>query len=119
MPTLINKNGQDRTPPVQIVSADGAITIREGVVLITKGSAAAITLAAPTTADVGKRILITSLSAFAHTVTNSSPGFNNGSTASDVATFTGAIGNGFEVVGANLNGTLFWATVQLRNVTLA
>jgi hypothetical protein len=48
-------------------------------VLITKGSRpCVITIAAPTAgADDGKELVIVSTTAFAHTVTNTSPGFNN------------------------------------------
>lgn len=100
---------------VEVASADGAIAIKEGTVFITKGSAAALTLAAPTpTTDDGKRLSIITTTAAAHTVTNTTPGFNNGSTASDVATFTGAIGNGMVV--RAYNGV--WYTESLRNVAL-
>lgn len=86
-------------PASQVISADGAITIKSGVVTITKGTAAVITLAAPTvTTDDFKSLKIESTTAAAHTVTNTSPGFNNGSTASDVATFGAAIANGFELI---------------------
>lgn len=103
MPRLTNvKQGQERVPPVQVLSANGAITIKEGLVLITKGTAAAITLAAPTAgADDGCQLRIRSTTAAAHTVTNTTPGFNNGSTASDVATFAGAIGDGFTIEAYN------------------
>ena len=86
-------------PASQVIAADGAITITSGTVIITKASAAAITLAAPTaTTDDFKKLTIESTTAAAHTVTNTSPGFNNGSTASDVATFGAAIGNSFELI---------------------
>jgi hypothetical protein len=77
------------------VSADGAIPVRGGVVVITKGSAAALTLAAPVAGDTddGKVLQIVSTTAFAHTVTNSSPGFNSNGASSDVATFGAAKGN--------------------------
>lgn len=104
------------TNEVEVASADGAIATKQGTVIITKGSAAALTLAAPTaTTDDGKRLLIVTATAFAHTVTQTTPGINNGSTASDVGTFTAAIGNGMELVA--YNG--IWYTVSLRNVTLA
>jgi len=100
---------------VEVESADGAIGIKQGLAIITKASAAALTLAAPTAGtDDGKRLLIVTATAQAHTVTQTTPGFNNGGTASDVATFTGAIGNGMEIVA--YNGV--WYTVSLRNVAL-
>jgi len=104
------------TNAVEVASADGAISTKDGVVIVTKGTAAALTLAAPTaTTDDGKRLLIVTSTAAAHTVTQTTPGFNNLSTSGDVATFTAAVGNGMEVVA--YNG--IWYTVQLRNVTLA
>lgn len=88
----------------QVISATGAgvISIKSGTVFLTATGAATPTLAAPTAGtDDGCRLMIESTTAQAHTVTNTSPGFNNGSTASDVATFGTAIGNGFEVVAYN------------------
>jgi hypothetical protein len=97
LPYGLKITGGDLVLPSQVISADGAITIKSGTVLITKGSAAAITLAAPTaTTDDGKRLRVVSTTAFAHTVTQTTPGFNNGSTASDVGTFGTAVGNSFE-----------------------
>lgn len=101
----------------QVLAADGAITIKNGTVTITKGSAAALTLAAPTaTIDDNKRLLIVSTTAAAHTVTQTTPGINNGSTASDVGTFGAAIGNNIELIA--YQGV--WYTVGTpRGVTLA
>lgn len=110
------KQGQERIPPAQIASADGAITIKEGVVAITKGSAAALTLAAPTAGvDDYKKLSIVSATAFAHTVTNTSPGFNGAGAAGDVGTFGAAAGNAIEVIA--YQGT--WYTTNLKGVTLA
>lgn len=111
----------------QVLSADGAINIADhnipDTVLITKGTAASITLAAPTAGDPGKgghdgkQIRIVALTAaVAHTVTVTA-GFNGGGTASDVATFDGVTG----VIGDHLiieayNGT--WYVVGNQNVTL-
>ncbi len=53
----------------QTVSADGAIPIKTGVAAITKDSAAALTIAAPTTAQDGTVISIVSSTAYAHVVT--------------------------------------------------
>jgi hypothetical protein len=108
-----------------IASADGAIDISKGsfpdTVVVTKGTAAALTLAAPTAGvpakggHDGMRITILSTTAAAHTVTNTTPGFNNGSTASDVGTFGAAIGNWMTVEA--YNG--IWYVVGSLNVTLA
>ncbi len=93
-----NPNGSN----MQVCSANGAITLTNGTVFITKGTAAVLTLAAPTTPDNdGHSLMIVSETAAAHTVTNASPGFNNGGAASDVATFGAAIGNSFELRARN------------------
>lgn len=103
------------TVSVAVAAASGAIGLRHGTVFVTAASAAALTLAAPSAgADDGKRLTIISTTAQAHTVTNTTPGFNSGGTASDVATFGTAIGNGMVVVA--YNGV--WYVESLRNVTL-
>jgi hypothetical protein len=86
---------------VATLSADGAITAPDQghkAFLITKGTAAALTLAAPTTAQNGVRISIISTTDAAHTVTNASPGFNGDGASGDVATFGAAAGNALVVV---------------------
>jgi hypothetical protein len=80
--------------PLTVQSIDGAIDPHTSAAyVITKGSAAALTLAAPTvTTDDGVQIIFTSASAFAHTVTATNL-FNSGSAANDLATndpFAGA-----------------------------
>lgn len=83
----------------QVLANDGAVTIKHGKAFITKGSAGAFTLAAPTaTTDDGKRLNIYSTTAFAHTVTQTTPGFNGGGGASDLATFGAAKGNNLKLV---------------------
>lgn len=77
----------------QTMTADGAITIKNGVVALNKAGALAATLANPTaTTDDFKRLTIVALQAQANTVTVTG-GFGNGSTGEDVATFSGAIGD--------------------------
>lgn len=73
---------------VEAASGDGAITSTSGVVNITKTSAAALTLAAPAAADDGKRLIISSTTDFAHTVTATNL-INDGviGGAKDTATF--------------------------------
>lgn len=95
-------------------TANGALTIQTGTHLLTKAGVLAATLAAPSTAQNGTRLRIISTTAQAHTVTQTTPGFNNGSTASDVATFGGAIGDNMTVEA--YNG--IWHVISLRNVTL-
>jgi hypothetical protein len=80
------------TPTTQALTADGAITIKEGVATLDKTSPLLATLANPiATTDDHKRLTIVSLSAQAHTITCTG-GFGNAGTGEDVATFTAAIG---------------------------
>jgi hypothetical protein len=109
---------------IEVDSADGAIAIKEGTVIITKGSAAALTLAAPTAGlpaagtpgDDGKVLRIISTTAFAHTVTTPANNIKDGSTTTkDTATWAArvggsivlaAYGGAWYVVGTPLNVTL-------------
>lgn len=113
-PVIAGTSGQaDLRQPVTAASADGAITIANGTVKVTKGSAAALTLAAPSTAQEGIRMLITAQTAHAHTVTVTA-GFNGGGTGADVATFGGAVGDCMEIIAINQK----WNVISLRNVSL-
>lgn len=99
-------------------AADGALALPTGggsrTVTITKGSAAALTLAAPTTVPDGTTLTIVSTTAFAHTVTQTTPGFNGGGAASDVATFGAAAGNSISLIATG--GV--WYVTNLTGVTL-
>lgn len=70
-PTITNPviTGASVAPALTTIAGDGAITIASGTVLLTKGSAAAITIAAPGAGGIGTRITITTGSDFAHVVT--------------------------------------------------
>ena len=98
-----------------VAAADGAISIQNSTVVITKGTAAAMTLATPTTAQNGTVITITSSTAAAHTVTAATIGFNALNTSGDVGTFGGAIGDGMIVVAYGGE----WLVLNNINVTLA
>jgi len=118
---LVERGGQipmngDINAKAQVASADGAITIKEGTIIISKAGVAALTLADPTaTADDGKKLTIISVTANAHTVSNAAgSGFNGGGAASDVGTFGGAKGDNFQVIA--YQGV--WYVNYLRNVTL-
>ncbi len=89
-----------------------AITIAPGVQFIGSSGALALTLGAPTTAQNGMIMVIVASTAQAHTVTNTA-GFNGGTTARDVATFGGAIGDNIVIVA--VNGV--WWVISSRNVT--
>lgn len=85
----------------QIVSygANGAITppIYDTIVVLDKATAATMTIASPSAFADGVEVTILSVTAAAHTVTYT-PGFNNNTTSSDVATFTATEGNSFTIV---------------------
>jgi len=101
---------------ITVASADGAIAAKSGMVYITKASAAALTLADPTSgADDGKELLIIATTAYAHTVSNAAgSGFNGGGAATDVGTYTAAVANYLRVTAY---AGKWWVTGNV-NVTL-
>lgn len=104
--------------PVTVVSADGAVSAKSGIVHITKAGVAAMTIADPTaTTDDGKTLVFISDTAQAHTLDNSAgSGFNGVGAGGDVGTWGGAIGDGLTITayagvwwvvpGTNLNVTI-------------
>lgn len=87
--------------PVVVITGDGAITAKGGNVLLTKGSAAAITLAAPTAgADDGKELSIVGTTAFAHVITSGVDGFN-AKGSSGTITFAASKGSSQTLVAYN------------------
>ena len=100
---------------ITVASADGAITIQTGTVVITKGTAAALTLGTPTAAQNGTKIVFVSTTAAAHTVAAATIGFNAGDAAKDTGTFGGAIGDGFSCVAYGGE----WYVLTNTNVTFA
>ena len=83
----------------QLLVADGAITVKNGICKIAKTVAGAVaaTLANPTdVTDDFKRLTIISNQAQANTVTCTG-GFGGGGTGEDVITFSGAIGDTVEL----------------------
>jgi VCBS repeat-containing protein len=124
MSGLLNlKNGtadnSDFKQVFDVASGDGAITIPtrgRKHVFVTKASAAALTLAAPTaTAHDGVEIVIVSTTAAAHTVTVSTTGMNDLGTSADVGTFGVAKGNGMALVAYQGD----WYVTSNIGVTLA
>jgi len=76
--------------PPDILAGDGAIDISmDGNTLLTKGSAAAVTVAAPGAANVGRRRRITTGSDFAHVVTFTGSTLRDGTTGASI-TWTAA-----------------------------
>ena len=102
--------GAPGTGPV-IYTALGAITPQPGFVGI-NGTTLAMTIIDPPREMDGMSMFIYAVNASAHTVTYTA-GFGGGTTARDVATFGGAVNDGFEIW-AN-SGT--WWVKSTRNVT--
>jgi hypothetical protein len=102
---------------VTLADASGAISLVPGTVVITKtGSLAAMTLAAPTAAQNGLLLTVTSATAFAHTITATSlieDGVTGG--AKTTATFAAFAGATIILMAYNLK----WHTVSLKAVTVA
>lgn len=97
--------------------ANGAIDPEGGVANLSKtGSAGAYTLANPTTAQEGTRLLIVSTSAFAHVVTTVA-GINDGVTggAKNAATFAAFAGASLELLAVGGK----WAVLGKNVVTIA
>lgn len=109
------KNGQPYTPPFQKASADGALRSTGGVIIITKATAGAFTLARPTMSMNGQTLIVTSTTAAAHVIVQSTPGFNNGGASADTATFAASVGSGLELVAAD--GA--WWIVRNTGITLS
>jgi hypothetical protein len=110
--TLANTGASlSRKRPVELITGDATIGITEGIVLLSKGSAAAITLSAPTTGtDDGKVLHIRSETAQAHVI---SYAFNGA--AVTAATLGGAIADGVSVI-AYLG---VWWVLENVNATIA
>jgi hypothetical protein len=115
-----NADSSDIIRVVETISAPGAVSIPvrgEKTVYITRTSAGAYTLAAPTSGTHdGVRITFMSTTAFAHTVTATTVGTNDGGTASDAATFGAAKGNNFTV---EANAGDWWVVGTSVGVTFA
>lgn len=113
-PDLQDGSANAAPVPTQVITGDGAITIASGTVILTKGSAAAITIDVPPLGMNGAKLTVVSDTAFAHVVTQGTVGFNKKG-SSGTATFTTAIGNGMELIAYNGN----WLVPYKTNVTLA
>ena len=83
-------------------------------IVLTKATAAAITLGAPSKAQDGLRITFLSATAAAHTVTYAT-GFYGDAGSSDIATFAAKVGASMTL---EANGGA-WGVIALGNVTIA
>jgi hypothetical protein len=101
-----------------VYTAAGAISQKEGTVILKTGTAGAMTLANPTAGlpaaggDDGKELSIVAADAHAYTVTTGTSGLNG---ASHIATFAAAIGNGITLTA--YNGT--WLVTVNNGITLS
>lgn len=121
--SLLIKDGvsYSRTPFLA-VSADGAISVPAYNVthFITKAGVAAMTIVDPTaTTHDGVTLTFVSTTANAHTLSNAAGSgfFSSGGAGQDVATFGGAIGDGFTIIA--YQGKWYIDPRGLTNVTLA
>lgn len=103
-------------PVVTSASADGALTIADGVVKVTKAGVCAMTLAAPTAAQEGTVIRVVSNTANAHTLTATGlidDGVVGGS--KNLATFAAFAGASIMLVAINLK----WSVLSKNAVTIS
>ena len=102
----------DKTPKMAVKdnNADGAV-IPRGIQTLSKATAGAYTLAAPTAGEI---CIITSKTAVAHVVTTASGVTFNGT--NNTATWGAAIGNNIILVG--LSATL-WQIISMVGITLS
>jgi len=105
-------------PDIDSYGASGAITVptQDTKVVLTAGSALAMTLAAPSLAANGTELVVTSQSAFAHVVTATSL-YDTGAAGSPftTATFTAQPGASMWLVAQNG----LWNVVNSANVTFS
>lgn len=103
--------------PVTLYAASGALTVAPGLAVITKtGSLAAMTLAAPTSAQNGLILRVTSTTAFAHTITATSL-IDDGVTGGSKTTITFAAFAGASCDLVAYEGK--WLTLSLKATTVS
>lgn len=107
-----------QNPTITAYASDGAIAFTNpyNVAKLTKGSAGAYTLAAPSSSQEGYRLLILCQSAYAHVITATNlldDGVTGG--AKDTATFAAFVGSALELIAVNSK----WHVVGFNLVTIA
>jgi hypothetical protein len=114
--TLTNKTISAPTPVApDAYLIDGAITIKTHVAKLTKATAGAYTLAAPTAAQEGTRLSILNQTSAAHVITATGlidDGVTGGSKTT--ATFAAFPGSGIELIAINLK----WGVLAKNLVTI-
>lgn len=101
---------------VTVYTADGAVTVSNGLHVISKTSAAAMTLAAPTAAQNGLVLTITAGTAFAHVITATNllqDGVTGG--PKDKTTLGAFVGSSITLVAYNQ----FWHVVSINVAPVA
>lgn len=101
--------------PVRVMTSNAAVTVAGGLVVFSKTSAIAATLAAPTVAQDGMEIILTAGTAFAHVLTATSlieDGVTGG--AKTTATFAAFVGATITLRAYNLK----WHVVSKNVVTI-
>lgn len=110
--------GRFTAEPMTTISGDGAVDISEdAIVLLTKGSAAAITVAAPSGSNIGRRIKIITQSDFAHVVTFTGTTLQDGTTGLNT-TWTAAAFAGSSITVRAVSATR-WAVESFNLGTIA
>jgi hypothetical protein len=100
--------------PITNYTADGAITLTSGVHKISKTSAAAMTIAAPTAEQDGTRITITAGTNFAHVITFTGSTLLDGTTGANLTvTLAAFIGSTLTVIASGTK----WLLESSANVT--
>lgn len=107
-----------QNPTITAYASDGAISFANpfNIAKLTKGSAGAYTLAAPTSSQEGYRLLVLCQSAFAHVITATNlldDGVTGG--AKDTATFAAFVGSSLDLIAINNK----WHVVGFNLVTIA
>ncbi len=116
--SILKRGGLSDAPAARLANgnttytASGAIAVEPGVVWL-NGTTLAMTIVDPTKAQNGLTMCVFTENASAHTLTYTA-GFNGGTTARDVATWTAAVGNGMCFIA---RGGV-WYTTLLQGVTL-
>lgn len=99
---------------ITTLAGDGAIPVdRDSITLLTKGSAAAVSIAAPGEANIGRILIIHTGSDFAHVVTFTGSTLRDGTTGAKITWTTAAF------IGSSLVVRAFSATrwsVEAKNL---
>jgi len=100
---------------VSAYPANGAITLASGVVKLSKTSAGAYTLAAPTTAQDDMYLIIFTSTAFAHVITATGLLDDGTATPKNTATFAATVGSSLTLQASSGK----WKMLNKNNCTIA